>query len=302
MRPAFSSMMLTVLLATAFVLPAKAQITYDAAHRVYFVTGDATINTDVSGNDVYVGIDNATSFKTLSGPITLTVADGATVTSFGGVAYPVGGNNPYTYIGLYVFGNNRVNITGGSVRIAFSLGNTPADATLSISGGTVNNAYSFNTTSISGGRVNDAKFYADSMTSISGGSIGELYGFDNSVINITGGTFDTNTIRLYKNTVANFFGTGLGIALTGIGSDSLGAYTKYVLSGTLQNGQSIKGVTLRDYGDGGFQVGNGAGSAAVYFNGAAAQVSATAPEPGSVALLMLSGLPFAAAITCRRRN
>jgi hypothetical protein len=43
-----------------------AQITFDAANNAYFVTGDATIDTDISGNDVFVGKDNATDFTTLA--------------------------------------------------------------------------------------------------------------------------------------------------------------------------------------------------------------------------------------------
>ena len=97
----------------------------------------------------------------------------------------------------------------------------------------------------------------------------------------------------------NFTGMNLGFSSAGSGSDGNGNYNDYLLSGTLQNGQSITGVHLHDYIDGGLDVGDpNAGTGNLRF----AAGNAAAPEPSSVAFLCISGLSFAGVALRRRKN
>lgn len=313
----------TIALPLVLISRASAQIsgtyTYNGSVQAYFVTGNTTVSGDISGNDVMVGKDNANDFNTILSGITLSVNAGATTTGGGNRTYP----DFNTYEGINVFGANRVNITGGSVQYTAGYDTSIVDITggtlfsvkghgnseVSIRGGNVNSvaAYGFSTLSITDGSVFDATGIdtatvnitggsvftvvgrLNSKVNIRGGSIGAyLYGFEDSILSLTSGTLANNPIRLLNNSILEITGTGLAISAGTAGSDGYGNYTAYTLSGTLQGGQSINGMSLFDYDDGGLSVGNpnsGAGSLRFLTGSAAA-----APEPGTLALLLSGGI------------
>jgi hypothetical protein len=188
--------------------PAQAQISgnfaYDSSHFAYFVHGDTTVNGDISGNEVFLGKDNASSFKTLNTQSTLSVTDGALMTQHGNW-YP---NGKYQ-LGLNVFGKNKANIAGGQMSYA----NGYDASTINISGGTMtevdgdgkstvnitggnllrakvsgtltNSSSTFN---ISGGSVGGVEVYGTSLVNISGGSLGDVYCLGESTVNLSGGS------------------------------------------------------------------------------------------------------------------
>ena len=274
-------LMTALSLALFISAPVNAQISggyaYDDANRAYFVTGDATVDGNIFGNDVFVGKDNAASFTTSAPtpPIVLTVNQGAFIRGFGNV-YPIGDPNGVRYDNVNVFGGNKVNITGGNVD-----GTHGYDAsTINISGGDVGSTQGFDSsvTNIGGGAVrniNDyrnsafnltsgsvlqSRIYDNSAANISGGNIGQVYAFDASKTNITGGI--VNLVAGYDNNVTNIsggslrFSFGANHCVTNIsGGNVKNAY------GALNSVTNISGGSVTDiyaYGDSAFNITGGA--------------------------------------------
>lgn len=263
----------------------------NVAHSQVFVTSDTTINYDVGYNGVFVGKDNATNFTTLPGTVTLTVEDGAVL--YGGNL--IKGNY---YQGLHVFGNNRADINGGLLAYADGY-NT---STVNISGGNVTGlatGYNSSTVNITGGTIHVLVASNSSTFNVSGGSGMDLFGVNTSIFNLIGGNIATHTIRLFDNSVLNIFGSGLAAALTGTGSDLDGSYTDYTLSGTLQGGQSIDGVSLYEY-SGNLGLGDPTQGGSNTGNVRFFVTSVSTPEPPSLTLLALTAFPVVGLI--RRRK
>ena len=186
---------------------ARAQIIYDAANRAYFVTSDATIKTDVSGNEVFVGKDNATNFSTLPGPITLNVTIGAIITGFGNNAYPDQGY----YNGLNVFGDNFANISGGAMERVLGYN----ASSVNISGGTMRNVLGYNASAlkISGGTMRIVNGHDTSAVKITGGTVNSyVEGYETSAVKISGGTVkavsgrDASSVSISGGTVYDAYG------------------------------------------------------------------------------------------------
>lgn len=133
-------------------VPALAQFSgdsnmvYDKAHNAYFVHGDATLSGDVSGNDVFVGKDNAAGLAAppTAASITLDIASGATV-------MPKGISPVENQHGVQVFGSNAVAVRGGSVGEIFS--------------------HDAGRVTITGGVVYDVSAQHRSVVAVSGGTV-----------------------------------------------------------------------------------------------------------------------------------
>jgi hypothetical protein len=186
--------------------PSRAQITYDPTYSSYFVTGDATINTDLGFSNVFVGKDNATSFATLPGPFTVTIADGANV---GGSDTPLPDGNVYD--GVSVFGNNAINMTGGSASAVFSY-NT---STVNLAGGFVDYLGGTDTSSVtlSGDTLVGHTVFAGgaSHVRVNDGFIKDgLETYDASTVDIRGGTIRTTEdftgLLIGGTSTVNFYG------------------------------------------------------------------------------------------------
>lgn len=243
-----------VLLAAALsITPVYSQIDHDAANNVYFITGDATISTDFSGNEIFVGKDNYANFATLPGTITLNVTDDALITGWSYRQLP---DNNY-YFGLNVVGTHLVNISGGIVGNAYSFDNS----TINFTGGAAIGLQAFNNSNatISGGTLfGTVDGYGTSTVHISGGTTAGAFVQENSSFTITGGAVPkllayggTTTVSgglFTQAAVANagqvtFNGSGLTATSLGAGtyfdgvSNLIG--TNYTLTGTLTNGDTL---------------------------------------------------------------
>lgn len=186
-RPLTLSAALAVAALTTFCArPVAAQ--FELKDTAYYVTGDYTLSADVTGFDVLVGKD-PTTLNTLPGPITLTVAEGAVVTTGPGVPGP----DFTSYRALSVFDGHRVNITGGTASLV--------------------EAYGGSRVRVSGGTISDfINTYDASTVDVSGGDIEFVYAYDNSTANITGGNVrlayaeGNGTLNISDVTVAKVFG------------------------------------------------------------------------------------------------
>lgn len=172
-------------------------------------------------------------------------------------------------------GSSSVNILGGNVDSLEQYDNSIGK----ISGGTLTNLYAFDNSSVD----------------ISGGSVTDIFGFDNSTITITGGTISQNTLRFFDAATLNLFGTDLGFTSTGSGSDDNGTYTGYSLSGVLQDGQSISGVSLYDYSNAGSWTGGGNRLSFV-------SNVAVVPEPSTLGLMGMMLCAGTAVLLASRRR
>ena len=220
----FAFILLALPAAPAFAQFSGGGATYDAAHHAYFVQGNATLNGDVSGNDIFVGKDNSRNFATLNTatPVTLTITSGATAT-YNSIK-PYRGDD---FTGVNVFGKNKVNITGGDIReirgydfsaVNITGGNVDrafsmASGTTSIHGGTLVSAtaYGSSTTNFSGGRIHDLSDEETSTTNVSGGTIEAIDGFNTSITNICGGNIDI--VEDNDNSITNISGGTIGAIL-----------------------------------------------------------------------------------------
>lgn len=233
--------------------PIFAQVDYDAANRVYLVTGDATIDTNLSGNEVFVGKDNYANFATLPGTITLTVNDPAVINGFNYRPFADGIN----YFGLNVVGAHIANINGGVVGDAYGF-NT---GTINVNGGIVGGLHGYgnsalnvtngmvgfvegtanSTTLISGGMVlSNLTTLMDATATITGGSVLQVLA-NGGLITVSGGTVSTATAT--GSGQLTFTGSGLTVNSLGestffTGADNL-IGTSYTLTGTLTSGDLI---------------------------------------------------------------
>lgn len=186
----------------------------------YYTVADYTLNTDVFGYEVFVGKN--TAFNTLPGTVTLTVADGARIKSFGHT-YPDG----KTHTSLRVFGNHKTNIIGGNVFNS----NGFDSAIQNVSGGTVTHITANHTSTInilaSGivdettaarnngtvnirGTVNFADNYDSGVTNIFGGSVTLARANNSSKINVSGGNHIH--VDIGNQSLANISGGTVGVA------------------------------------------------------------------------------------------
>jgi hypothetical protein len=237
----------TVLCLAFFVnAPVRAQITgtytYDADNHAYFVTGDTTIDGDISSNVVLIGKDNATDFNTVADHITVRVVTGAVTTNYS-FRYPVGDPNGREYGGLAAFGGNTIEVTGGSSWYTWGYDTS----TVNVSGGTTGVwAHDASTANIMAGSVSAAYSSENGTVNIYGGDIGPISSFNNSTINFSGGTatldsycYDTSTINLsggtadvihgYDTSMVNITGGTLGFAY------GLGSNITNISGGTVKN-------------------------------------------------------------------
>jgi len=226
---------LTALTAIALASTARAQFggntTYDAAKNAYFVNGSAILSSNVSGNNIFVGKDDATNFATQTGSYTLGISAGATTTGKYN-SYPDG----KFYNGVNVFGNHNVAISGGDVSVVaghddsttgISGGSIVAisgynASTTNISGGYMYYDYGYNTnvTNISGGTVSQAEIYNSSTLNIRGGTVDYAFGFDTTTTNMSGGSISKYILLTSTTSTVNFVGTGLSFAYQGYGTFS----------------------------------------------------------------------------------
>jgi hypothetical protein len=214
-----ASLVLPSVCGRSFPHPAQAQISgdyaYDSTKFAYFIHGDTTVNGDIrgtSGNDVFVGKDNATTFATLNPatPINLSVTTGAIITGHGN-ASPDGN----FYAGLHLFGKSKTNIAGGEVFKAIGHDTSTINlsggslnfaevhdaSTININGGTLNTFVdSFNTSTINlssggGNQFSGATSHDASTITITGGSIGSATARNTSTFDISGGTIHSVNSR-----------------------------------------------------------------------------------------------------------
>jgi hypothetical protein len=166
--------------------------------------------------------------------------------------------------------------------------------TVTISGGDCSLVRAFETSNVyvTGGAITTISGNDSASVLISGGSVNEIYAAGSSLFSIAGGVLGTNTLHLFENSVFYITGTDLGITEEGAGSDDSGTYISYLLTGQLPDGNRIDGVRVLDYDDGGYRIGNPAGSTHLYFNGTAAIIgaSSSAPEPSAWVLVLLGTL------------
>ena len=187
----------------------------------------------------------------------------------------------YTSSNLAVQGSNVTLGSGGSIghdAHAF------LNSAFTIMGGTIGGSlsgYDTSTIIINGGTVAYSVFADNNSTiNVNGGTfLNRFQAFNNGVFNISGGQFPS--ITAFGNSALNFYGS-LTDTLVSANSGYQGAYSQYVLSGKLWDGTDVTGVLLN--------IAN-AGSVSVKFlNVAPTNGITSAPEPGSIALLIGMGL------------
>ena len=252
-----------------------------ARAQTLFYDADATINTDISGNDVVIGSVNVN-------PFTVIIADPAIVTYnydfgdglIGAAAYNqsvvnVTGGQVYS---LQLFGQSSVNISGGQVSYVSAFDNSAAsfsggtvfqlvaanNSAVSINGGTVYSAsfsdtatlgvssgsvgylsFSGSNATVSGGAVDAAFADNGSVLNISGGSLGSVYGTAGSILNISGGTGNSAVVD-GSGSILNFTGGTYGGIGAGTGASA------YVSGGNIANYMIANGpgATLQITGNG----------------------------------------------------
>jgi hypothetical protein len=260
---------LVAVLAILLARPAPAQISgdyvYDSSKHAYFIHGDTTVNGDISGNEVFVGKDNAAAFTTLnpSPPITLSVNAGAKTTDHG---------NPYPdgkfYGGVNVFGHNTVNVSGGSVGDVGGAGARGFDTSIiNFSGGTLMEAVAFGTSTVNfsaGTFINGLSAYETGTVNISGGSGGSLNTRDMGTVNFSAGTvnsaqnFNSGTMNISGGTltyVAYNWDVG-AINITGGSVNKAEAHktsTFNISGGTVANGLTADGTSTINVSGGNVQ-------------------------------------------------
>ena len=236
-----------VALAAALTLSARpASAQFAQSGSAYYVTGDYTLNADVSGYDVLVGKD--TGGNTLAGTVTLSVADPAVVTQSANDTAAGGA----TYSGTNVFGANALMVGGGSVGAASGYDTSAVtinggsvtfvtannNATVAIAGGSVNNAFGndFGATTISGGTVGTASFNNNSVLTIAGGAVTTAVGNDSATLNIMDGTvseadaLNASTLNVSGGTITDLF--AFDTAAVNLSGGSVGGDTIYRESDT----------------------------------------------------------------------
>ncbi len=186
---------------------------------------------------------------------------------------------------MLLFDYTQVNMSGGYVSDLEGQAQS-----VTISGGTVDQLVA---NAQSSGLTGD--ILGSSIVDVSGGDIGQASAYNLGILNVRGGIYADRIIAAFGGTV-NVYGTDLSATLldpnfTGIGS----SYSRYALSGTLGDGSVLTNHDLLIRND---QPGDGSVGPSS-FNLIS---TATAPEPGSRALLWTGLLPVAAVFLQRRRG
>jgi hypothetical protein len=175
----------TVLAMAGTVRPAFAN-NYYPAYDAYFINNTASsLGTNISGNDVFVGKNNPTSFTTVTTPVTYNIdTANADITSGPDESYPT---SPFLYIGLNSFGSSIVNISNGSVEYAEAWDTS----NINISGGTLSQGIvgaNNSTIDVTGGSVGNSLVLQDSSTAnIAGGNVNTVEADTGATVNISGG-------------------------------------------------------------------------------------------------------------------
>jgi len=284
--------------------PAAAQIsgayTFDSAARTYFVQGNATINGDLTlnpatkkpysdglGNDVFIGKDNASSFKTLSGAHTVNIVAPANVDIYNNGGDPDGSASMGSYNGITVFGQNTVNMTGG-----FSTFITATDtSTVNLNGGSVDWASGGNTSllNISKGTFGYAYAYASTTVNISGGNFFGFVQGSGGTINLSGGGFADGVHMYGSKVVTNIYGTNLGYVYSGY--DAASSFDHFTITGDWADNSPFS-FDVQLYNSTGV-----ANSTKRQFN----LIPIVIPE-GNSALLLAAGAPLFGIVLTLRRN
>lgn len=312
-NPPFLTLAAALSVATLTIAaPAHAQFTKSG--NAYYVTGDYTLKTDVSDNEVFVGKD--TAFKPPIHTVTLTVDKGARTTSIGTV------QNGVKYTGLNVFGNHRLFISGGNVADV----NSYDTGRLYITRGSVTNAASedASTMIISGGSVTNADSYGASTMMVGGfsdvdevrarenstmfidsgqGSIKSAEGFESSTTRIRSGRVLTHGLYLTCSTAkADIIGLDLSYKYMDYGTSQYykGYSDRFAVTGKIGDFRSYRNIEVKTVY---LYINNTDGVAnstarQFTFNGRT-PVAAVAPKLPPLALL-LPGLGLLGAVIVRR--
>lgn len=290
---------------------------------VYLVRGTSTTVLNISGGTVaYAFLQSGT--LNISGSASVSKVDcflNDTVNISGGSVNSIhdSGNSSLSITGGSVanvigFFGTTLDISGGSVQFASGYGSSAFNvssgnvtsitaydsSTLSLTGGSIYAAVSRNDSTLdisTDASVNFIVGFNNSILNLGGGSMTNILGHGSSFLNLTGGAIGSGGISLLEDSVLRISGVGLSFVFASMGSDAYGSFTAYTLFGTLQDGQSIDGVILRDY-VGGFAVENpGAGTGNLRFISAA-----VVPEPGTLALLLAPVIICGSIAGLRRRE
>jgi hypothetical protein len=240
------------------------------AQDTYFPT-DATIATSITNNAI-VGYANAANFNNGTNGTSPTVAliNGGSIGGY-----------------LYVGNSSMVNVSGGSIG-SFLYGFN--SSMIDVSGGTIGASVTGNDNSlisVAGGNI-QYEVYANnnSTINVSGGTIGDsLFAQDSSTINVSGGAIG-GSLYVTDSGTLNLFGMGLSSSL--IDPNYQDFYSEYDLSGALQDGANVSGMSLF--------VQNGSGAQVTITNAAA-----SVPESGTLILFGWIGMTGVAFLRPRRR-
>jgi hypothetical protein len=155
-------------------------------------------------------------------------------------------------------GRTELLIQGGQVDQLLVNGSISAvAATVEVTGGTIDAAELIGKieATITGGSITSLDIGDQVNAIIGGGIIGSLNIRDQSVTTVVGGDIEPNTIRLFGNGLINLYGNDLSLNPDGVGSDSFGTFTRFLLSGTLANGDTLDSINLLTY-DGALAIGD----------------------------------------------
>ena len=224
---------------------------------------------------------------------TLTVGDSATVNISTGARVN----------SLIARNTSAVSVTGGDFDLGIEAYDnsrlTIAGAAISSGGITVRN--NSEVAIISG----DNRIYSwdNAVMNVLGGNIRVHNSYLNSVTNLRGGTFTVSKfLGVFHDSVVNVYGTNLSMSFAGTGSSTNGDYRIFALAGTLEDGTSLAGVSLYDYSDGGYEVGNAANP-----NGAASPINfnpgvIAVPEPTALVHLTVGAIAGLGLLRTRSRR
>jgi hypothetical protein len=210
---------------------------YDSVKQGYFVTGTSTLSGDISGNDLFLGKDNATNFSTLLTNCSLTITSGAISTQYSAM-YPgihsygihstvmnggtiklfsVHDNSIFNISGGDLnsgggFDNGTFNVSGGIIHLFSGHGNSIINV---LAGGSVLNVINRDSSiaNISGGGVSNAHSRNTAVSNITGGTVNTCSSFDTGVVNLSGGTITTDAYAVDNSTtnLSSSIVKGIGI-------------------------------------------------------------------------------------------
>ena len=282
------------------ILPcAQAQFTY-----TFFPTND-TINSAITTDFAIVGFaggsyddDFNRNFLSPSSP-TVHFVDGADMSGemeiFHSSTVHLSGGS---FGSVIAFDSSKVNVSGGSTPFLLAFDTTTVDMT---QGSVDDLECQGNSATIRGGVINTklvANSSSDSLTGevlgscivdVTGGNIiGELDAYNSGILNLYGGQLGGDLYAAFGGTI-NVFGSGLSASL--LDAHYHNAYSLYSLSGTLADGGVLNNKNLYIMNDG-----------VTYGHSSFSLVPTAVPEPGSVALLLMSTSAVSLFILRRRRK